>query len=281
MRIRAGRSDAFRTAQRERSRRAATPSIDVIYGINPVLEALRAGRVTEIRVGDRADSRVREVIARASADGVPVRRVALDVLGRQARGGLHQSVVADVEAGRAWSVEDLVRQAPGVPLIVVLDGIEDPHNLGAILRTADAAGVDGVVRQSRRTAPLGGTTAKASAGAVVHVRIADVVNIARAIDALKALGLWVVGLADDAAQPYDRIDFTGPAAVVLGAEGVGLRRLVREKCDFLAAIPMRGHVKSLNVSVAAGIVLFEAVRQRLPEGASAAGRPHPRPDADE
>ncbi len=228
-----------------------------------MLEALRAGRVTELRVGDRVDARVREVIAMASSSGVPVRRVDLDALGRQARGGVHQGVVADVETGRAWSVEELVREAPGVPLIVVLDGIEDPHNLGAILRTADAAGVDGVIRQRRRTAPLGGTTAKASAGAVVHVRIADVVNIARAIDALKASGVWVIGLAGEAKERYDRIDFTGPSAVVLGAEGIGLRRLVREKCDFLAAIPMRGHVESLNVSVAAGIVLFEAVRQRV------------------
>jgi 23S rRNA (guanosine2251-2'-O)-methyltransferase len=147
-------------------------------------------------------------------------------------------------------------------LIVVLDGIEDPHNLGAILRTADAAGVHGVIRQSRRSAPLSGATAKASAGAVAHVRIADVVNIARAIDELKELNVWTVGLAADAPQRYDQIDLTVPTAFVVGSEGEGLRRLVREKCDWLASIPMHGHVDSLNVSVATGIVLYEALRQR-------------------
>jgi len=144
----------------------------------------------------------------------------------------------------------------------VLDGVEDPHNLGAILRTADAAGADGVVVQSRRSAARDGAAAKASAGAVAHVRIAEVVNIARAIEELKEAGVWTVGLAGDAPDPYDVIDYTLPTAVVLGAEGAGLRRLVRERCDRLASIPMRGHVSSLNVSVAAGIVLFEAVRQR-------------------
>jgi len=149
---------------------------------------------------------------------------------------------------------------------VVLDGIEDPHNLGAILRTADAAGVDGVVIQSRRSAALDGAAAKASAGAVAHVRIAEVVNIARAVEELKDLGVWTVGLAGEGTTDYDAVDYTAPTALVLGAEGTGLRRLVRERCDFLASIPMRGHVSSLNVSVAAGITLFEAVRQRRPAG---------------
>ena len=144
----------------------------------------------------------------------------------------------------------------------MLDGIEDPHNLGAILCTADAAGVDGVVMQSRRSAALGGAAAKASAGAVAHVKIAEVVNIARTLEDLKELGVWTVGLAGEAPTPYDAIDFTLPTAFVLGAEGSGLRRLVRERCDHLVGIPMKGHVGSLNVSVAAGITLFEAVRQR-------------------
>ena len=138
----------------------------------------------------------------------------------------------------------------------------DPHNFGAILRSVDAAGAHGIVRQTRHSAPLGGAASKASAGALAHVRIADVVNIARALEELKESGIWTVGLAGDAPQPYDRIDFTVPTALVLGAEGTGLRRLVRERCDMLAAIPMKGHVDSLNVSVAAGVVLFEAVRQR-------------------
>jgi 23S rRNA (guanosine2251-2'-O)-methyltransferase len=237
----------------------------IVYGINPVLEAIRAGRAREIRVavgGVQRNERLRALTALARQHNVPVRDVTPDVLQRDARGGVHQGVIADCDEVRDFSIEDLVRGAPAVPLLVVLDGIEDPHNVGAILRTADAAGVDGVVIQSRRSAALGGAAAKASAGAVAHVRIAEVVNIARALEDLKEAGVWTVGLAGDAPASYDSIDFTVPSAIVLGAEGSGLRRLVRERCDFLARIPMRGHVDSLNVSVAAGITLFEAVRQR-------------------
>ena len=234
----------------------------IIYGINPVLEALRAGRVTEVRVGDRSDARLRDVISLAGESGVRMRRVPADALDRDSRRGVHQGVVADVDEIRPCSIQDLVEGAHGTPLIVVLDGIEDPHNMGAILRTVDAAGVDGVVVQSRRSAARTGAAAKASAGAVAHVRIAEVVNVARAIDELKDAGIWTVGLAGEADAAYDSIDFTVPSAIVLGAEGSGLRRLVRERCDRLAAIPLGGHVGSLNVSVAAGIALFEAVRQR-------------------
>ncbi len=241
----------------------------IIYGINPVLEALRAGRVKDVRVvsgSSRKNDRLRELVALARDRGVRVRDVPAEVLDRDARGGVHQGVLADVDEARDYSVEDLVRGASGPPLIVVLDSIEDPQNLGAILRTADAAGVDGVVIQSRRSAALGGAAAKASAGAVAHIRIAEVVNIARALEDLKRVGVWTVGLAGDASTPYDSIDFTVPSAIVLGAEGSGLRRLVRERCDFLARIPMGGQVGSLNVSVAAGIALFEAVRQRRVKG---------------
>jgi 23S rRNA (guanosine2251-2'-O)-methyltransferase len=234
----------------------------IIYGINPVLEALRAGRVKELRVGDRGGDRMRQVLTLAAERGVRVRRVPSDVLERESRRGVHQGVVADVEGPAAYSVEELVSGARGPALIVVLDGIEDPHNLGAILRTADAAGVDGVVVQTRRSASLEGAAAKASAGAMAHIRIAEVVNIARALEELKAAGVWTVGLASDAPTRYDAIDFTVASAIVVGAEGSGLRRLVRERCDHLAAIPMRGQVASLNVSVAAGITLFEALRQR-------------------
>ena len=237
----------------------------IVYGTNTVLEALRAGRVTGLRMAS-GFSRKKELLALAKERGVRVQEVPVDVLDRESRHGVHQGVVADVEAPRDYSVEELVRGAVGVPLIVVLDGIEDPHNLGAILRTADAAGVDGVVIQSRRSAALGGATAKASSGAVSHLRIAEVVNIARAIEELKEVGVWSVGLAGEAPTAYDAIDFTGPSAIVLGAEGSGLRRLVRERCDYLAAIPMGGQVGSLNVSVAAGITLFEAVRQRRIKG---------------
>jgi 23S rRNA (guanosine2251-2'-O)-methyltransferase len=238
----------------------------IIYGINPVLEALRAGRVKEIRVGDRSGDRVRLVLSLATEQGVRVRRVPADVLDRDSRRGVHQGVVADIEDVRAWSVEELVRHAGGVPLIVVLDGIEDPHNLGAIVRTVDAAGAHGVVLQNRRSAALEGAAAKAAAGALAHVKIAEVVNIARAVEDLKEAGIWTVGLAGEAPTRYDAVDFTVPTALVMGAEGAGLRRLVRERCDRLASIPMGGHVGSLNVSVAAGVALFEAVRQRRAKG---------------
>ncbi|MFN7983346.1 MAG: 23S rRNA (guanosine(2251)-2'-O)-methyltransferase RlmB [Vicinamibacterales bacterium] len=233
-----------------------------IYGINPVLEAIRAGRVRSVRVADRQGGRISDVIAAAEREGIEVRRVQPTELDRAAKGGVHQGVVADVERAQSYSVADLVNGAKGVPLIVVLDGIEDPHNVGAILRSADAAGADGVIRQSRHAAPLDGAAAKAAAGAVSHVKIAEVVNIARAIEELKEAGVWTIGLAGDSPNRYDRLDLTVPTAIVVGAEGTGLRRLVRERCDWLAAIPMRGHVQSLNVSVAAGVALFEAVRQR-------------------
>ena len=234
----------------------------LIYGINSVLEAIRSGRVRELRVADRQGGRVAEAITAAQRAGIQVRRVQTTELDRAAKGGLHQGVVAEVEASQDYSVGDLVSGASGVPLLVVLDGIEDPHNLGAILRTADAAGADGVIRQSRRAAPLDGAAAKAAAGAVSHVKMAEVVNIARAIEELKEAGIWTIGLAGDSPNRYDRLDLTVPLAIVVGAEGTGLRRLVRERCDWLASIPMRGHVQSLNVSVAAGIALFEALRQR-------------------
>jgi 23S rRNA (guanosine2251-2'-O)-methyltransferase len=240
----------------------------LIYGINPVLEALRARRVTSLRIAARADDRIREIERVAASQGIVVRRVDADELDRAAGGSRHrhQGVIAEAAEAVSRDVEDLITAAAGVPLIVVLDGIEDPHNVGAILRTVDAAGADGVVRQSRHAAPLGGATAKASAGAVAHVKVADVVNIARALEALKEAGVWTVGLAGDATKRYDQIDYTVPTALVVGAEGTGLRRLVRERCDWLVSIPMSGHVQSLNVSVATGVVLFEAVRQRRPNG---------------
>lgn len=234
----------------------------IIYGINPVLEALRAGRVKELRVGERADGRLKQLLALADERGVRVRRVPADLLDRDSHRGVHQGVIAEVEKVADYSIEEIVGGASDAPLVVVLDGIEDPHNLGAILRTADAAGADGVVIQSRRAAARGGIAAKASAGALAHVKISEVVNIARAVEVLKEAGIWTVGLAAEAPDSYEAIDLTLPTALVLGAEGSGLRRLVRDRCDRLASIPMRGHVGSLNVSVAAGVVLFEAVRQR-------------------
>jgi 23S rRNA (guanosine2251-2'-O)-methyltransferase len=235
----------------------------IIYGINPVLEALRGRRVRRLRVGPRGDRRVEEAVALAASQGIAVERVDPAAIDRAARGGVHQGIVAEIDAPRDYALAQLVEgAAPAAPLLVVLDGIEDPHNVGAILRTVDAAGAHGVIRQARHAASLDGVAAKASAGAVAHVRIATEVNIARAIEELKALGVWTIGLTGDAPESYDAVDYTLPTAFVLGAEGTGLRRLVRERCDRLVSISMYGAIGSLNVSVAAGIVLFEAVRQR-------------------
>lgn len=231
----------------------------LIYGINPVIEALKAKRVTRLRVSGRSDRRIEEIVQLAARQKVPLDRVDAQALERVAKGAVHQGVVADVEGVRDHSVQDLV---DGLPLVVVLDGIEDPHNVGAILRTCDAAGVTGVIRQERHSAALDGVVGKASAGALAHVRIATVVNIARALEELKAANVWTVGLAADAPDPYTGVDWTLPSAVVLGAEGTGLRRLVAERCDRLVRIPMQGAVDSLNVSVSAGVVLYEVVRQR-------------------
>ena len=234
----------------------------IIYGINPTLEALGAGAVTAVRVVSRRSKRLAALLDRAERAGVTVRVVESAELDRAAGGGVHQGVVAEVVAPCDFDVRGLVAGAMGTPLIVVLDGVEDPQNFGAIVRTADAAGVDGIVRQTRRAAPTGAAAAKASAGALAHARLAPVVNISRALTELKAEGVWVVGLDAEARQPYDTVDLTVPIALVVGAEGTGLRRLVRERCDWLVSIPMCGAVSSLNVSVATGIAIFEVLRQR-------------------
>jgi 23S rRNA (guanosine2251-2'-O)-methyltransferase len=234
----------------------------VIYGINPVLEALKSGRVRAIRVADRSDERLSKLLDEAAARGVTVHRVAKDVLESESRRGVHQGVVADVEQMPESTLDDLMVTGEHAALIVVLDEVEDPQNVGAIIRTVDAAGATGVVRQTRRAAPLDGAAGKASAGAVHHVRIATVVNIARSLEELKRAGIWTLGLDAEADAPYFDWDFTLPTAIVVGAEGHGLRRLVKERCDQVVSIPMHGHVGSLNVSAATAIVLYEAVRQR-------------------
>lgn len=233
----------------------------IVFGINPVLEALKGGRVRELRVAQRADERLGRLLATARQRNVPVRHVTPDELDRLSRKGVHQGVAAEVEERAAASLTDLLA-GPGAPLVVVLDGVEDPHNLGAIARSVDAAGAGGLVVQERRSAALDGVAVKASAGALNHIQVAEVVNIARAVEELKEANVWVVGLAGEGEVPYTEVDFTLPTAIVLGAEGQGLRRLVRERCDRLVRIPLHGQIESLNVSVAAGIVLFEAVRQR-------------------
>jgi 23S rRNA (guanosine2251-2'-O)-methyltransferase len=235
----------------------------IVYGIHAVLEALRAGRVRRLKIGPRSDRRVDEALALAGQHGVAIERVDVQTLDRIARGGVHQGIAAELAPLRDYTVAQLVAAAaPDPPLLVVLDGVEDPHNVGAIIRTVDAAGAHGIIRQARHAASLEGATAKASAGAVAVVRIATVVNIARAIEELKGAGVWTVGFAGEADASYDDVDYTLPTAIVVGSEGEGLRRLTRERCDRLVKIPMAGTVESLNVSVATGVALFEAARQR-------------------
>lgn len=234
----------------------------ILYGINPVLEAIKAGRAKEILVAQRADDRLQRLLEEAARHSVRVRYVTRDELDHASRRGAHQGVAAEVERRTEATLDDLASSKDGTPLIVVLDEVEDPQNVGAILRTVDACGGSGVVRQTRRAASIEGAAAKASAGAVNHVPVADVVNIARSLDELKKAGVWTVGLDGKAKMAYYEWDLTLPTALVVGAEGHGLRRLVRERCDQVVSIPMLGHVESLNVSVATAVVLYEAIRQR-------------------
>ncbi len=243
----------------------------ITYGIHAVSESLKARRVSRLVHERGAGPRVDAIVARAHELRIPIETVDRRALDRLTRGGVHQGVAAELQPLPAYTIEELVREAEGPALVVVLDGIEDPQNVGAILRSVDAAGATGVVRQARHSAPLDGATAKASAGAVHHVRIATVVNIARAIEELKELGVWTVGFDAAAPEPYDSADYTLPTAFVFGSEGTGLRRLVRDTCERLVAIPMAGEVASLNVSVTAGIGLFEAARQRRAGGSHPGG----------
>jgi len=226
-----------------------------------VLEALRAGRVRTIRFSTVSSTRTAEVRRLAIAAGTPVTTVSTEVLDRVTGRAAHQGVAADVRPPVPLTLHELIDEAADPALLLVLDGVEDPQNLGAVLRAAEAAGVDGVIRQTRRAAPLS-RVAKTSAGALNHVRLASVVNIARSVTELKEAGIWTVGLEVGGDDVYDDLDFTQPTALVLGNEGHGLRRLVRERCDRLVSIPLFGRVNSLNVAVAAAIALFEAVRQR-------------------
>lgn len=240
--------------------------MNVIFGINAVSEALKArGRAFEwVGVAkERDDLRLQKLIQQCRANSVAVRFLPRIELERMARTGSHQGVVAVTSSKAYVDLDDLIAAKRGQhSLIVVLDGVEDPHNLGAILRTADASGADGVVIPERRAAGVTGTVAKSSAGASEHLPVAKVTNISRTVEELKAKGLWIVGLDERGRQNYDEVDYKMDCAVVLGAEGKGLHDLVSRKCDFLVSIPMLGQVPSLNVSVAAGVVLYEVVRQR-------------------
>ena len=237
-----------------------------IYGINAVSEALKArGRAFEW-VGmakERHDLRLQRLIEDCRRLAVPVRFLQRTELDRMAGNASHQGVVAVTSAKQYSDLDDVVGAKRGQhSLVVVLDGVEDPHNLGAILRTADAAGADGIVIPERRAASVTGTVTKASAGASEHLPIAKVTNIARTVEELKERNIWTVGLDERGSQTYDALDYNMDCALVLGAEGKGLHDLVKRKCDFLISIPMLGKVSSLNVSVAAAVVLYEIVRQR-------------------
>jgi 23S rRNA (guanosine2251-2'-O)-methyltransferase len=240
--------------------------VHYIYGINSVTEALKArGRAFEW-VGmakERHDIRLQRLIEDCRRLSVPVRFLQRTELDRMAGNAAHQGVVAVTSAKQYNDLADVIAaKRDNYSLIVVLDGVEDPHNLGAILRTADAAGANGVVIPERRAATVTGTVTKASAGASEHLPIAKVTNIARSVEELKENNIWTVGLDERGAKTYDSLDYKMDCALILGGEGKGLHDLVKRKCDFLVSIPMLGKVPSLNVSVAAAVVLYEIVRQR-------------------
>lgn len=236
--------------------------MSLIFGIHAVSEALKARRISRLMHVRGGGPRVDALVSRAHELRIAIETLDPLALDKLAKGSVHQGVAAEVQPLPAFTIEELVRDAEGPALLVVLDGVEDPQNVGAIVRSIDAAGGTGLIRQARHAAPLHGATAKASAGAISHVRVATVVNIARALEELKELGVWTIGLASGSDESYDSVDYTIPTAFVVGSEGEGLRRLVRERCDRVVAIPMAGQVDSLNVSVAAGIAMFEAARQR-------------------
>ena len=259
----------------------STPALErQIYGVLPVLEALRAGgrpleRITIVEGAH--EHRLREVLDLAREAAVPVRRAPRTELQRLTGGANHQGIIASIAAARYCQTDALLDGlatrigTDDPPLAVVLDGVEDPRNLGAIIRTAECAGAHGLFIPERRAVGLTETVAKAAAGALEYVSVARAANVARLIEDLKKRGIWTVGASADASTKLDYTgwDWTQPCALFFGGEGTGLRRLVSERCDALVRIPLRGHIASLNVSVAAGIMLYEAVRQRTAAKATA------------
>ncbi|MEJ7843635.1 MAG: 23S rRNA (guanosine(2251)-2'-O)-methyltransferase RlmB [Rubrobacter sp.] len=228
---------------------------EIIYGIRPVVEALKGRRRRVLEVLDSTGGgEIRE-----AAGGVPVKDVSRDRIDELARGGVHQGVVARVESYPYSSLEEIL--AVPWPLILVLDGVTDPRNLGAVLRAADGAGASGVVIPKDRAAGVTAAAVKASAGASEHVRVARETNLKRTVDRMKEANVWVYA-AEAGGTDYAKLDLDGPVAFVLGSEGKGVRRLVREACDGTVSIPMLGSVGSLNVSVAAAVLAYEARRRR-------------------
>jgi 23S rRNA (guanosine2251-2'-O)-methyltransferase len=232
----------------------------VLSGVNPIVEALRAGRLLErVLVAQGAGGpRLQEIIDLARRASIPVRFESRQALERLAGTSAHQGVVALGAATRYGSLEAI----PPGGAVVVLDGVEDPHNLGAIVRTAHAAGAAAVVIPERRAAGVTDVVAKAAAGALEHLPVVRVVNVNRTLEQLKEQGYWIYGLDERGAEDYDAVDFGEPAVFVFGGEGKGMHELVRKHCDLVLRIPMAGAISSLNVSVAAGVVLFEWRRRR-------------------
>lgn len=240
-----------------------------IAGKNPVLEALRSGRsINKIWISEGSQKgQMRDVIALAKQQGVVVQLVPRKKLDQLAEGQSHQGVIASVAAYDYVELEDVLKKAEGkgeVPFLLILDELEDPHNLGSILRTADAVGAHGVIIPKRRSVGLTSTVAKASAGAVEYIPVARVTNIAQTIDELKEQGIWIVGTDASGKEDYREVKYDMPVALVIGSEGKGMSRLVKEKCDFVLRLPMRGEVSSLNASVAAALLMYEVYRQRHP-----------------
>ncbi len=236
----------------------------VVCGIHAVSEALRAGRPLERVVVARGgkNPRVQQLVDECRQARVPVRFEPRGNLDRLARGENHQGVIAAAAATAYRGLKDVLAELRAPGLFVVLDGVEDPHNLGAVVRSAHAAGADALIVPERRSAPLTETVAKAAAGALEYLPIIRVKNVNRSLAALKQAGFWIYGLDERGTQDYDQADLVNPTALVLGGEGKGLHRLTAERCDALLRIPMAGRIASLNVSVAAGVALFEVAKQR-------------------
>jgi 23S rRNA (guanosine2251-2'-O)-methyltransferase len=240
--------------------------MEIIFGIHAVEEALEArGRAFEYvaLAAGRGDSRLQKLSQLCRTAGVPVRTMPRDQLTRLAKTAGHQGVVAVTAEKQYVDIDDVLAHKRGqYAFIAVLDGVEDPHNLGAIVRTAEGAGVDGIIIPERRASGVTATVVKASAGASEYLPIAKVTNISRTLEDLKSRNIWTVGLEERGEKLYHELDYKMDCAIVLGAEGHGLHEQIRKKCDFLVSIPMLGRVASLNVSVAAGVVMYEVARQR-------------------
>ncbi len=243
---------------------------EIIVGRNPVLEALKAGRsISKILLDKNAepDSRIAEIVDLAKNRMVPIEFVERFVINKQSPVTANQGTLAYAAVRGYVSLYDLIRipqERKESALYVVLDGIEDPHNFGAILRTADATGVHGVIVRSRRAVGITPAVIKASAGAIEYVPVASVANISQAIEVLKKSNIWVICIDMTGELDYTDVDFTLPSAIVIGSEGKGLSALVKKRCDIMASIPMKGKISSLNASVAAAVVMYEALRQRRP-----------------